>query len=60
MGVMNSSEDILGMIATEAIEGDFRHPNMPERDPRKKDEGPTISMPLRLVREKDGTLKWED
>lgn len=64
---MNSSKDILDMIATEAVEGSHVHvfgvgmvQTSPPPERPAKDDGPTVKMSLRLVREKDGSLKWED
>lgn len=63
---------MLGIIASEAAFGedcfgscrDYGHvarklPVEPER-PKTEETGPSLSYNLRVVREKDGTLKWED
>ena len=64
---MHTRRDLLNMVATEAIEGgDPRHYfdelNRPASIPRHrlKCPGPEVKYDLRLVRDKDGALKWED
>lgn len=58
---MNSSQDILNMIATEAVEGNFRHPNIPERRLKRKGEKElVVDYRLRVVKKKNGELVWED
>jgi hypothetical protein len=59
---MNSHAEIFGMITTEAIESEFNSrgsscPNVPTSSDANV---PTLKYSLRLVREPDGTLKWED
>lgn len=57
---MISQREMLDIIATEAVEGpDWKHPVLPER--REPDpDAPTVEYPLRLVRLKDGSYRWED
>lgn len=64
--IMISQKEMLGIIRTEAIEGGptdhhFGQLCSPEPERRtSKSEGPTVNYDLRLVRDKDGTLHWED
>ena len=56
---MNSQKALLDMVATEAAEAYSR--TYEARDHRAKRKQPKpIKYDLRLVREPDGTLTWED
>lgn len=65
--IMNTIEDILGMIATEAIEyGGMSEEHwreegcpMPENS-RNGEILPPMQYDLRLIRRDDGTLYWDD
>ncbi|MDE2103444.1 MAG: hypothetical protein KGL39_39750 [Patescibacteria group bacterium] len=55
---MISQKEMLGIIATEAIESDSeQNPNGIRLDSPEK---ASIKYSLRLVREKDGALRWDD
>ena len=51
---MISHEDMMGIIATEAIEA------LPVKPLESEKDLPTIEYDLRLVRKEDGTLEWRD
>ena len=55
---MNSQKEILNMVLTEALEADVRNTSRLIR--RAKRKALSVKYNLRLVREKDGSLKWED
>ena len=57
---MTSQKELLNLVATEAVEGDFRHP---ERREPVQPQGPQpkpIQYGLRVVRKADGTVAWQD
>ena len=54
---MISQKEMLDIIATEAVEN---WTPLAERIGKTSDECPPIPYRLRVVREKDGTLHWED
>ena len=56
---MNSLESILGMIATEAIEGDFRNPNLPERKTMSWQQHPDENVQRAIISLCDALCSWE-